>query len=171
MSMVKLCFAMLPSKQGFSSLNESIIKNYFPQCIKCIKYCNLCTCRYTHLRWCRSANRVPTPMHSMGRGVCSSCEHWDPLVCVCVEMMTMFYHMICLSVLWRQLDRKKNKQCNWTSWPKQRAQCWAVFSIFLFCTYFSLFCVSAFAGLYSHVSQICNGDERISLFALRLPKK
>lgn len=107
MSMVKLCFAMLPSKQGFSSLNESIIKNYFPQCIKCIKYCNLCTCRYTHLRWCRSANRVPTPMPSMGRGVCSSCEHWDPLVCVCVEMMTMFYHMICLSVLWRQLDRKK----------------------------------------------------------------
>lgn len=46
-------------------------------------------------------------MPSMGGGVCSPCEHWDPLVCLCVDMMTMFYHMVCLSVLGRQLERKK----------------------------------------------------------------
>lgn len=170
MAMVKLC---LPSKQGFSSLDKSIINNYFPQCIKCLKYCNLCTCRYTHLRCCRSANRVPTPMPSTGRGVRSSCEHWDPLVCVCVcrdddHVLPHGLPQCAGEAAWQ----KKNKQCNClTSWSKQRAQCWAVSFLFLFCTYFSLFCVSAFAGLYYHISQICNGDERFSLFALKLPKK
>lgn len=161
--MVKLCFAMLPSKQGFSSLDKSIINNYFPQCIKFINYCNLCTCGYTHLRWCKSVNRVPTPMPSMGRGICSSCEHWDPLVCARRDDDHVLPHYLpqCAGEgAWQKI-----KQCNWTSWSKQRAQCQAVSFLLLFCTYFSLFCVTAFAGLYSSVSQICNGDERISLFA------
>lgn len=69
--------------------------------------------------------------------------------------------------MYMQLDRKTS---NAIGQAGQNSELSAGQFLFLFCTYFGLFCVSAFAGLYSHVSQICNGDERISLFALMLPK-